>query len=231
MSTAPCMYSVAEVMEQGGETEDQVLSRGIDGPYVFLVVVPELGACEVPAVALWHFMAGADEYAATCMFEHWSKEPSGPWVIKRSQLRIHADGVDRLSINLACAMNGHAPLYLPGGGVLRERLAAERAAGPVGAIEAEAGPVGAIEAEAGPVVPGVPAGGRNPALWKEKARTMAREFVKQQKARDLFPNQDDIACEIEKRFRAEGIMGAIGKPLSAETIKRRALTGISSKVV
>ncbi len=58
--------------------------------------------------------------------------------------------------------------------------------------------------------------------WKEQARQRAREIIARQKAKDLYPSQEDIACEIAREFRAAG------KPLTGAYIKRHALKGISS---
>ncbi len=91
------MFSVPEVMARSGYTEEDIFDWGISGEITFLVVVPELGACRVPAVALSHFMAGADEYTAERMPEHWSKTPSGRWTIRRDRLRIHEESWHRFS--------------------------------------------------------------------------------------------------------------------------------------
>jgi hypothetical protein len=64
--------------------------------------------------------------------------------------------------------------------------------------------------------------------WKCKARQMASEIINRQRAKDLYPNQKDIADEIARRFRADRVMGAGGKPLTGAYIKRHALKGISS---
>lgn len=58
--------------------------------------------------------------------------------------------------------------------------------------------------------------------WKEQARQRAREIIARQKAKDLYPSQEDIADEIAREFRAGG------KPLTGAYIKRHALKGISS---
>ena len=92
----PGLYDVPKVMAESSLSEEDILNLGFsaDG-LVFMVVVQELGACRVPDLALSHFMAGADEYAAEGMPEHWSKQPSGPWTIKRDRLRILADSWDK----------------------------------------------------------------------------------------------------------------------------------------
>lgn len=64
--------------------------------------------------------------------------------------------------------------------------------------------------------------------WMELAKSRAREIIARQSAKDLFPNQKDIADEIAREFRTAGTVGADGKPLSGATIKRHALKGISS---
>ena len=79
-------------------------------------------------------------------------------------------------------------------------------------------PVGAVSASDG-VEP-----------WKEKAQVRAFEIIKRDKEKDLYPSQDDIADEIAKQFRKDGLTGADGKPLSGATIKRHALKGISSAI-
>lgn len=82
------MMDLADVVAESGYADEQVFDLGITGSIVFLVVVPELGACRVPAAALSHFMAGADEYTAEAMPEHYSGTLSGRWTIKRDRLRI-----------------------------------------------------------------------------------------------------------------------------------------------
>lgn len=64
--------------------------------------------------------------------------------------------------------------------------------------------------------------------WVKLAQEEANLIIKRLHARDLYPTQEDIADEIARNFRERGIHGASGKPLSARTIKRHALKGISS---
>ncbi len=86
-----------------------------------------------------------------------------------------------------------------------------------------------------PFVPTVPAqaeaspveAGPEP-VWIAQAQEQARSIVKRQGDMDLYPSQMDIADEIARDFRKRGIVGASGKPLSADSIKRHALKGISS---
>ena len=84
----PSMLNMADVMADSGYTEEAVFDCGISGQIVFLVVVPMLGSCRVPIEALAHFVAGADDYTAEGMPEHWSGSLSGKWTIKRDRLRI-----------------------------------------------------------------------------------------------------------------------------------------------
>jgi hypothetical protein len=65
--------------------------------------------------------------------------------------------------------------------------------------------------------------------WQVMAQEKAREIIKRQKAKDLYPAQEDVADEIAKEFRRTGIVGAGGKPLAGSYIKRHALKGISSE--
>lgn len=69
------------------------------------------------------------------------------------------------------------------------------------------------------------------ACWKELAKVMANEVIKSRKANDLYPNQIDIANDIARQFRKDGVVGSNGKPLTGSYIKRHALKGISSAVV
>jgi hypothetical protein len=64
--------------------------------------------------------------------------------------------------------------------------------------------------------------------WVKPAQERARAIIKRKAERDLFPSQQDIADEIAKDFRKEGIFGVEGKPLTGSTIKRHALKGIGS---
>jgi hypothetical protein len=84
----PSMMNMADAMADSCYTEEQVFDLGLSQAIVFLVVVPLVGACRVPNDALSHFMAGADEYNADAMPEHYSGALSGPWTIKRERLRI-----------------------------------------------------------------------------------------------------------------------------------------------
>ena len=61
-----------------------------------------------------------------------------------------------------------------------------------------------------------------------KAQARAIEIINRQKLEDLYPSQLNISDEIAREFRAAGIFGSDGKPLSGATIKRHALKGISS---
>jgi len=84
----PQMCDLPSLIEESGMTEDQIFDWGISGDFVFMVVVPLLGACKVPPEALSHFMAGVDEYTAEGMPEHYSGQLSGKWTIKRDRLRV-----------------------------------------------------------------------------------------------------------------------------------------------
>lgn len=48
--------------------------------------------------------------------------------------------------------------------------------------------------------------------WKEKARKRAYKIIKRDRDRSLYPSQIDIADEIAKEFRRDGVMGADGNP-------------------
>ena len=93
----PSLYTVPEVMTKSRYSEEQVLQWGYIGEITFLVLVPEIGACRVPKVALSHLMTGADEYASDKLPEHYSGQLAGPWAIKRDRLRILAESWDRFS--------------------------------------------------------------------------------------------------------------------------------------
>ena len=65
--------------------------------------------------------------------------------------------------------------------------------------------------------------------WIIEAQKRAKAYIKQQRAKDLFPSQSDIADRIAMEFRRESIFGPQGKPICGATIKRHALTGISTE--
>ena len=96
----PSMLKMADVMAVSDFTEEDVFDCGISGQIIFLVVVPLIGACRVPVEALSHFMAGADDYAAEGMPEHWSGALSGKWTIKLDRLRILPQSWEAFSDNL-----------------------------------------------------------------------------------------------------------------------------------
>ena len=93
----PSMHNLSKVMAESGYTEEQVFDLGIEGEILFLVVVPLIGACRVPVDALSHFMAGADDYTADGMPEHYTGALSGPWKIKRDMLRILPESWEQYS--------------------------------------------------------------------------------------------------------------------------------------
>ena len=78
----------------------------------------------------------------------------------------------------------------------------------------------------GPVVAVGELGGHE--AWKEKARKHAHEIIKRDREKSLYPSQENIADEIAKKFRLDGVTGTDGKPLAGSTIKRHSLNGISS---
>ena len=84
-----------------------------------------------------------------------------------------------------------------------------------------------ITTNSAPVVT-VSASGGDDETWKSKARIRAYEIIKRDRTKDLYPSQINIADEIAKEFRRDGVMGADGKPIAGSYIKRHALTGISS---
>ena len=83
----PSLYTVPEVMTKSRYSEEQVLQWGYIGEITFLVLVPEIGDCRVPKVALSHLMAGAEGYASDKLPEHYSGQLAGPWSIKRDRTR------------------------------------------------------------------------------------------------------------------------------------------------
>jgi hypothetical protein len=68
-----------------------------------------------------------------------------------------------------------------------------------------------------------------PPEWKARAAKRAAEIIASDRKKDLYPSQADIADAIAKEFRAAGVVGAGGKPMTGAYIKRHALKGISSE--
>jgi hypothetical protein len=68
-----------------------------------------------------------------------------------------------------------------------------------------------------------------PPGWKAMAERRAAEIIANDKKKDLYPSQENIADTIAKEFRAAGVVGAGGKPMTGAYIKRHALKGISSE--
>lgn len=67
--------------------------------------------------------------------------------------------------------------------------------------------------------------------WVARARSRAAEIVKEHRARNVYPSQENIGDLIAAEFRKPGIDGTGYKVLTGATIKRHALKGISSAVV
>lgn len=67
--------------------------------------------------------------------------------------------------------------------------------------------------------------------WISEAQSRAHEIIKEQRAKDLYPDQLGIADQIAREFRTAGKVGADGKPISGAYIKRHALKGITSAIV
>lgn len=64
--------------------------------------------------------------------------------------------------------------------------------------------------------------------WMGAAIKRAHEIIARDRERDLYPSQTLIAEEIAREFRAGGVEGSMGKPLTGAYIKRYALRGIQS---
>ena len=197
----PSMLNMADVMADSGFTEEEVFDCGISGQIIFLVVVPLIGACRVPVEALSHFMAGADDYAAEGMPEHWSEALSGKWTIKRDRLRILPRSWEAFSDSLY---------------KLAESLDA--------ASEPKEADAPAAKGEALPVVsPSIEA-------WRANARQIGEKIHKEKPSLNMEKIAEKTHKEMTTR-KANGDPGMTGRgdnvPL-AGTIKRHALTGIKS---
>lgn len=88
---SPSLITVHDAIEESGHNEEEIFDRGISGKIIFMVIVPEIGACRVPAVPLSHFQAGVDEYEVDGMEAYYSSARSGKWLVKRDRLRIVED--------------------------------------------------------------------------------------------------------------------------------------------
>ncbi len=67
------------------------------------------------------------------------------------------------------------------------------------------------------------------AEWISIARQYAKEFIIEKATKNSYPSQNDIGDHVAKRFRAEGINAAHGKPPIGSYIKRKALKGIRAQ--
>jgi len=72
-----------------------------------------------------------------------------------------------------------------------------------------------------------PAEPKTSADWVRAAQELARGFIAQANGR-YFPPQEALAAQVADELRKRGIHGPSGAPLSAGTIKRHALKGITS---
>ncbi len=66
--------------------------------------------------------------------------------------------------------------------------------------------------------------------WIPEARIRAEEIIADRATKGRFPSQIAVADEIAREFRAKGVFGSGGKPLTGETIKRHALKGIDNSL-
>ena len=64
--------------------------------------------------------------------------------------------------------------------------------------------------------------------WQSIAKWKAKQFIHVQAEKGLFPSQLDVAHHVAVHLREQKIYGSSGKPMSALTVKRHALQGISS---
>ena len=61
--------------------------------------------------------------------------------------------------------------------------------------------------------------------WVIKAREAATEYIDRHRANNLYPSLKDVCDHVEGKLRANGVLGAHGKPVSATYIGRNALQG------
>ena len=88
---SPSLITVRDAMRESRWNEEYIFDLGISNRIIFMVIVPEIGACRVPAAPLSHFQAGADEYEVDGMEAYYSSARSGKWLVKRDRLRIVED--------------------------------------------------------------------------------------------------------------------------------------------
>jgi hypothetical protein len=65
----------------------------------------------------------------------------------------------------------------------------------------------------------------NPARWEYEARKIGQEYFKENPEKSVA----DIAAYVEGELSNRNILGARGRYLDRETIKREALTGITGR--
>lgn len=90
----PDLIPFADARKESGDSDVALFGYGLEfgKPLRFFVIVPERGAAyQVPRKALQHFQAGATEYLATNLREHWNGQPLAEYLILKDRLFVLAD--------------------------------------------------------------------------------------------------------------------------------------------
>lgn len=169
----------------------------------------------------WFWLDYTPGYAA--LFGNRLEGYLAPMVFAGDSQRLEADGGQAL-VNMTRTHDGDIAQVAPGIRVPLSDLRFQR-----DDLRALSDATAPAQAAATPVPVVAERVSGNNEQWKEKAQESAREIIKRDKVKSLYPSQKNIADEIAKEFRRDGVMGAGGKPLSGASIKRHALKGITSE--
>ncbi len=195
----PSMYSVGDLADETGASEEEILDLGVQGEIVFLVPVPGYGACKVTAEALSYILAGGDEYIEEGLVPLWGAPGPVRWQIKRDKFRVlsgswdeHADKMYKLGemLNHSDSLSGTK------GSVPRDKTARFSP---------------------------------NKQAWVERGQALGINYVGAWRKAGYDPTVADASYYVEAIFIADQILNTRSQYIDRETIKREALTGLTGK--
>jgi hypothetical protein len=101
----PGLISLADALADGPGTLNDLLNEGLSADLAsalrFFVIVPEVGACQVPQKALSHLQAKRPHFLGQNLREHWSGQIVSEWAISLDGLWLLEDEWAKRTIKLS----------------------------------------------------------------------------------------------------------------------------------